>query len=179
MDLRPCISVVSRTERSARRGRGRTVPAGAVLPALRRKSHIAANMMSGLAGSIFTSVQPVERFVPLRTCCHVLPPSVVLLDHGRANRSTTRRVPRRRPCRCSSDQRPLAQCVPIFPSQRVSTFHRHRLTYRFRRQWKRCCASTIHGSGPDSFEFFGSSAIAPIDGTAARRYRAKSRPAVV
>src|SRR5204863_4593007 len=25
-----------------------------------------------------TSVQPVERFVPLRTCCHVLPPSVVL-----------------------------------------------------------------------------------------------------
>src|SRR6266436_8602548 len=45
---------------------------------LRRKSHIAANMMSGLVGSIFTSVQPVERFAPLRTCCHVLPPSVVL-----------------------------------------------------------------------------------------------------
>src|SRR6188472_932325 len=45
---------------------------------LRRKSHIAANMMSGLFGSIFTSVQPVERLVPLRTCCHVLPPSIVL-----------------------------------------------------------------------------------------------------
>src|SRR5437762_12014948 len=45
---------------------------------LRRKSHIAANMMSGFVGSIFTSVQPVERFAPLRTSCQVLPPSVVL-----------------------------------------------------------------------------------------------------
>src|SRR6266436_176324 len=45
---------------------------------LRRKSHMAANMMSGLFGSIVKSVQPVERFAPLRTCCHVLPPSVVL-----------------------------------------------------------------------------------------------------
>src|SRR4030095_6252037 len=45
---------------------------------LRRKSHIAANMISGLLGSISTSVQPVERFAPLRTSCHVLPPSVVL-----------------------------------------------------------------------------------------------------
>src|SRR5215471_2597180 len=45
---------------------------------LRRKSHIAANMMSGLVGSIARSVQPVERFGPLRTCCHVFPPSVVL-----------------------------------------------------------------------------------------------------
>src|SRR5436190_21000316 len=45
---------------------------------LRRKSHIAANMMSGLVGSIAMSVQPVESFGPLRTCCHVLPPSVVL-----------------------------------------------------------------------------------------------------
>src|SRR3954464_5104472 len=45
---------------------------------LRRKSHIAANMTSGLLGSISTSVQPVERFAPFRTCCHVLPPSVVL-----------------------------------------------------------------------------------------------------
>src|SRR5213080_1752956 len=45
---------------------------------LRRKSHIEANMMSGLFGSIVKSVQPVERFAPLRTCCHVLPPSVVL-----------------------------------------------------------------------------------------------------
>src|SRR5881227_385279 len=44
----------------------------------RRKSHIVANMMSGLIGSIFTSVQPVERFAPLRTWFHVLPPSVVL-----------------------------------------------------------------------------------------------------
>src|SRR5258707_10286289 len=35
-------------------------------------------MISGLLGSISTSVQPVERFAPLRTCCHVLPPSVVL-----------------------------------------------------------------------------------------------------
>src|SRR6186997_1862137 len=45
---------------------------------LRRKSHIVANMMSELLGSISTSVQPVDRFAPLRTCCHVLPPSVVL-----------------------------------------------------------------------------------------------------
>src|SRR6476620_7478610 len=45
---------------------------------LRRKSHMEANMMSGLFGSIVKSVQPVERFAPLRTCCHVLPPSVVL-----------------------------------------------------------------------------------------------------
>src|SRR6478672_11750496 len=45
---------------------------------LRRKSHIAANMVSGFAGSIATSVQPVERFGPLRTWFHVLPPSVVL-----------------------------------------------------------------------------------------------------
>src|SRR5437660_11352549 len=45
---------------------------------LRRKSHIAANMISGFVESIATSVQPVERFAPLRTCCHVLPPSVVL-----------------------------------------------------------------------------------------------------
>src|SRR5436189_5696543 len=45
---------------------------------LRRKSHIAANMASGLLGSISTSVHPVERFAPFKTCCHVLPPSVVL-----------------------------------------------------------------------------------------------------
>src|SRR2546429_4062964 len=45
---------------------------------LRRKSHIATNMISGFVGSIARSVQPVERFAPLRTCCHVLPPSVVL-----------------------------------------------------------------------------------------------------
>src|SRR5213594_59746 len=47
---------------------------------LRRKSHIEANMMSGLLGSIAMSVHPVERFAPLRTCCHVLPPSVVLYN---------------------------------------------------------------------------------------------------
>src|SRR6266480_6761565 len=41
---------------------------------LRRKSHIGANITSGLFGSIATSVQPVERFTPLRTCFHVLPP---------------------------------------------------------------------------------------------------------
>src|SRR6184192_2441619 len=45
---------------------------------LRRKSHIAANMISGFVGSIARSVQPVERFDPLRTWFHVLPPSVVL-----------------------------------------------------------------------------------------------------
>src|SRR5437867_4532737 len=45
---------------------------------LRRKSHIVANIISGFVGSIARSVQPVERFAPLRTCCHVLPPSVVL-----------------------------------------------------------------------------------------------------
>src|SRR5689334_3051950 len=44
---------------------------------LRRKSHRHANMISGLSGSIFTSVQPVEALGPLRTCFHVLPPSVV------------------------------------------------------------------------------------------------------
>src|SRR5256885_5119594 len=37
----------------------------------KKKSHIAANMISGLPGSISTSVHPVERFAPLRTCCHV------------------------------------------------------------------------------------------------------------
>src|SRR2546430_13908616 len=41
----------------------------------RRKSHIAANMTSGFAGSITTSVHPVERFGPLRTWFQVLPPS--------------------------------------------------------------------------------------------------------
>src|SRR5438034_3032858 len=45
---------------------------------LRRKSHMAANITLGLVGSIVISVQPVERFGPFRTCCHVLPPSVVL-----------------------------------------------------------------------------------------------------
>src|SRR6266496_4004466 len=45
---------------------------------LRRKSHIAAYMTSGLTGSKAISVQPVERFGPLRTCCHVFPPSAVL-----------------------------------------------------------------------------------------------------
>src|SRR5215831_4061172 len=45
---------------------------------LRRKSHIAANMMSGFSGSMVMSVQPVERLAPLRTRFHVLPPSVVL-----------------------------------------------------------------------------------------------------
>src|SRR4051812_19926826 len=43
----------------------------------RRKSHMQANMISALAGSISTSVQPVEAFAPLRTSFHVLPPSVV------------------------------------------------------------------------------------------------------
>src|SRR5438067_12262050 len=45
---------------------------------LRRKSHIAANMMSGLLGSILTSVEAVERFATLRTWFSVLPPSIVL-----------------------------------------------------------------------------------------------------
>src|SRR6266568_7178423 len=45
---------------------------------LRRKSHMAANMMSGFVGSIAIAVQPVERFGPLRICVHVLPPSEVL-----------------------------------------------------------------------------------------------------
>src|SRR6266403_6150442 len=45
---------------------------------LRRKSHMAANIVSGLFGSIAMSVQPVERFGPLRICRHVLPPSLVL-----------------------------------------------------------------------------------------------------
>src|SRR5205823_8856671 len=44
----------------------------------RRKSHMHANIVSGFAGSIATSVQPVERFAPLRTRFQVLPPSVVL-----------------------------------------------------------------------------------------------------
>src|SRR5436309_15858015 len=45
---------------------------------LRRKSHTLANIMSAFVGSIVTSVQPVERFGPLRICVHVLPPSEVL-----------------------------------------------------------------------------------------------------
>src|SRR5437588_12550289 len=44
----------------------------------RRKSHMQANIVFARAGSIATSVQPVERFAPLRTCFHVLPPSLVL-----------------------------------------------------------------------------------------------------
>src|SRR2546430_14584619 len=44
---------------------------------LRRKSHRQANMMSGLLGSIATSVQPVERFGPFKARLQVLPPSVV------------------------------------------------------------------------------------------------------
>src|SRR5437762_10824450 len=44
----------------------------------RRKSHIAANMTSGFAGSIATSVQPVERFGPLSPWFHVSPPSAAL-----------------------------------------------------------------------------------------------------
>src|SRR5213596_3792627 len=38
---------------------------------LRRKSHMLANIMSGFVGSIAMSVQPVERFRPLRICVHV------------------------------------------------------------------------------------------------------------
>src|SRR5262249_17963181 len=45
---------------------------------LRRKSHIVAKMMSGFAGSIAISVQPVDRFDPLRICLLVFPPSLVL-----------------------------------------------------------------------------------------------------
>src|SRR5262249_4892031 len=55
-----------------------TAPPERYCQPLRRKSHIAANIVSGLPGSILISVQPVERLAPLRTCCHVLPPSVVL-----------------------------------------------------------------------------------------------------
>src|SRR5438132_14346470 len=46
---------------------------------LRRKSHMAASMMFGSAGSIAIEVQPVERFGPLRICVQVLPPSEALL----------------------------------------------------------------------------------------------------
>src|SRR4029077_8203149 len=45
---------------------------------LRRKSHRQANIALAFAGSIATSVQPVERFAALRTCFQVLPPSLVL-----------------------------------------------------------------------------------------------------
>src|SRR2546423_3047460 len=44
----------------------------------RRKSHMHANIVFAFAGSIATSVQPVERFPPFKTCFHVFPPSVVL-----------------------------------------------------------------------------------------------------
>src|ERR1700752_2000019 len=44
----------------------------------RRKSHMQAKITPGFAGSIATSVQPVERLGPLRTCFQVFPPSVVL-----------------------------------------------------------------------------------------------------
>src|SRR5215472_8725377 len=55
-----------------------TAPPDRYSQPLRLKSHIAANIVSGLLGSISTSVQPVERFAPFKTSCHVLPPSVVL-----------------------------------------------------------------------------------------------------
>src|SRR5438874_13113069 len=45
---------------------------------LRRKSHMAATVPSGLVGSMALSVQPGERFGPLMTCCDVLPPTVAL-----------------------------------------------------------------------------------------------------
>src|SRR5215471_4455630 len=45
---------------------------------LRRKSHMQANIVCGFAGSIATSVEPVEAFAPFKTSFHVLPPSVVL-----------------------------------------------------------------------------------------------------
>src|SRR4029453_7335276 len=45
---------------------------------LRRKSHMHASITSGFDGSIAMSVQPVERFGPLRIWVQVLPPSEVL-----------------------------------------------------------------------------------------------------
>src|ERR1041385_194977 len=45
---------------------------------VRRKSHMQANITSGLTGSRAIDVQPVERFAPFRISVQVLPPSVVL-----------------------------------------------------------------------------------------------------
>src|SRR5262245_31807075 len=45
---------------------------------LRRKSHSPANRRSGFVGSIVRPEHPVDRFLPLRMSCQLLPPSVVL-----------------------------------------------------------------------------------------------------
>ena len=45
---------------------------------LRRKSHIPANSVFGVCGSIDIIEHPVDALAPLRTLVHVLPPSVVL-----------------------------------------------------------------------------------------------------
>src|SRR6267143_7037552 len=45
---------------------------------LRRKSHIPANSVFGLFGSIDIIEHPVDALAPFRTLLHVLPPSVVL-----------------------------------------------------------------------------------------------------
>src|SRR5439155_26389945 len=45
---------------------------------LRRKSHIPANSVFGVCGSIDIIEHPVDALAPWRTLVHVLPPSVVL-----------------------------------------------------------------------------------------------------
>ena len=109
-------------------------------------------MISGLVGSIVMIRAPggkirallelAARFWRRRSFC---------TDHGRANRSTMRREPRRKPCRYSLDQQRFARYVRIFPNPRGTMFRRHRSICRFRRQWTRCCASTIHRRQPNVF----------------------------
>src|SRR5205809_4845588 len=64
----------------------RPLPLGALGPSppernvqpLRRKSHSPAKIVFGFLGSSVNIEHPVERFDPLSTWTHVLPPSVVL-----------------------------------------------------------------------------------------------------
>src|SRR6266478_5435323 len=84
---------------------------------LRRKSHRLANIMFGFVGSTAISVQPVERFGPLRICVHVLPPSKVLYR------------PR------------SAQRAPSHPNLRDSMSRRRRWICKFHFRLKHCCAS--------------------------------------
>src|SRR5687767_8299136 len=45
---------------------------------LRRKSHMPANIRSGIFGSRLTPEQPVDAFAPFKISVQVLPPSTVL-----------------------------------------------------------------------------------------------------
>jgi hypothetical protein len=105
-------------------------------------------MMSGLAGSILHR-QPVED-CSLENLLPRFAAIVVCKDHGRANRP--RRV-RGEVVAVPGSTTTRAQCVPIFQACGFPRFTAIGY-FRFRRQWKRCCASTIHRFRPRHFSNF-------------------------